>query len=51
MRTNVVIADQLIAEAMKATGLTTKTAVVKAGLRRLVPVHTQSGVRRLRGKQ
>ena len=50
MRTNIVIDDQLIAEAMKATGLPTKKAVVEAGLRLLVQVHAQSGIRRLRGK-
>jgi Arc/MetJ family transcription regulator len=50
MRTTVVIDDQLIAAAMKATGLTTKKAVVEAGLCLLVQVHAQPGVRRLRGK-
>jgi len=50
MRTNIVIDDQLIAAAMKATGLPTKKAVVEAGLRLLVQVQAQSGVRRLRGK-
>jgi Arc/MetJ family transcription regulator len=35
MRTNIVIDDQLIAAAMKATGLPTKKAVVEAGVRRL----------------
>jgi Arc/MetJ family transcription regulator len=50
MRTNIVIDDQLIAAAMKATGLPTKKAVVEAGRRLLVQVQAQSGVRRLRGK-
>ena len=50
MRTNIVIDDQLMAAAMKATGLPTKKAVVEAGLRLLVQVQAQSGVRRLRGK-
>ena len=50
MRTNIVIDDQLIAAAMKATGLPTKKAVVEAGLRLLVQLQAQSGVRRLRGK-
>ncbi len=50
MRTNIVIDDQLIAAAMKVTGLPTKKAVVEAGLRLLVQVQAQSGVRRLRGK-
>ena len=50
MRTNIVIDDQLMAAAMKATGLPTKKEVVEAGLRLLVQVQAQSGVRRLRGK-
>jgi Arc/MetJ family transcription regulator len=40
----------LIQQAMKATGLPTKRAVVEAGLRLLVQVHAQAGVRRLRGQ-
>jgi Arc/MetJ family transcription regulator len=42
MRTSLVIVNQLLAEAMKATGLTRKKAVVEAGLRLLVKVHAQS---------
>jgi len=50
MRTNIVIDDELIAAAMKATGLPTKKAVVEAGLALLIQVKSQTGVRRLRGK-
>jgi Arc/MetJ family transcription regulator len=50
MRTNIVIDDELIDRAMKATGLPTKKAVVEAGLQMLIQVKAQSGVRRLRGK-
>ena len=50
MRTNIVIDDKLIREAMKATGLTTKKAVVEAGLHLLIKVKAQTGIRRLRGK-
>jgi Arc/MetJ family transcription regulator len=50
MRTNIVIDDKLIREAMKATGLATKKAVVEAGLRLLIKVKAQTGIRRLRGK-
>jgi len=50
MRTNIVIDDELMAEAMKATGLPTKKAVVEAGLQLLIQVKAQTGVRRLRGK-
>ncbi len=50
MRTNIVIDDKLIREAMKATGLTTKKAVVEAGLHLLIKVKAQANIRRLRGK-
>ena len=50
MRTNIVIDDKLIREAMKATGLATKKAVVEAGLHLLIQVKAQTGIRRLRGK-
>ena len=36
MRTNIDIDDTLLAEAMKATGLTTKKATVEEALKRLV---------------
>ncbi len=50
MRTNIVIDDQLIRKAMRATGLHTKRAVVEAGLQLLIQVRTQTGIRRLRGR-
>ena len=50
MRTNIVIDDDLIQKAMKATGLHTKKAVVEAGLKLLIDVKAQAGIRRLRGK-
>jgi Arc/MetJ family transcription regulator len=50
MRTNIVIDDDLIAQAMRSTGLPTKKAVVEAGLQLLIQVKGQAGVRRLRGK-
>ena len=50
MRTNIVIDGKLIEQAMKATGLKTKRAVVEAGLQLLIQVKAQSGIRRLRGK-
>jgi Arc/MetJ family transcription regulator len=39
MRTNIDIDDELIAEAMTVTGLTTKKATVEEALRRLVRHH------------
>jgi Arc/MetJ family transcription regulator len=50
MRTNIVIDDQLIAAAMRATGLETKRAVVDAALRLLVDLSRQEKIRKLRGK-
>ena len=50
MRTNIVIDDKLIRQAMQATGLEAKRAVVEAGLKLLIQVKAQTGVRNLRGK-
>ena len=50
MRTNIVIDNSLMRQAMKATGLLTKKAVVEEGLRLLIKVKGQEGIRRLRGK-
>jgi Arc/MetJ family transcription regulator len=50
MRTNILINDLLMREAMKATGLKTKKAVVEAGLQMLVQTKAQGHIRRLRGK-
>lgn len=49
MRTNIVIDKGLMRQAMKATGLWTKNAVVEKGLRLLIKVKGQEGIRRLRG--
>ena len=50
MRTNIVIDNSLMRQAMKATGLSTKKAVVEEGLRLLIKVKGQEGIRCLRGK-
>ena len=50
MRTNIVIDDDLMERAKKATGLDTKRAVVEAGLRLLLRLERQQGIRKLRGK-
>lgn len=39
MRTNIVIDDQWVADAMKLSGVKTKREVVKLALRRLVSTH------------
>jgi Arc/MetJ family transcription regulator len=50
MRTNIEIDDDLMREAMRATGERTKRAVVERGLRLLVQIRGQARIRRLRGK-
>jgi Arc/MetJ family transcription regulator len=50
MRTNVVIDDDLMAEALESTGLNTKKAVIEEALRTLVRLKKQEQVRALRGK-
>ena len=50
MRTNIVIEDNLMRAAMAATGLSTKRAVVEAGLELLLKIHAQKEIRELRGQ-
>ena len=50
MRTNIVIDDKLMAEALKATGLRTKREAVELGLRTLLRLGRQDEIRRLRGR-
>jgi Arc/MetJ family transcription regulator len=50
MRTNIVIEDELMEEAMRAAGLSSKKATVEAALRLLIQVKGQTGIRKLRGK-
>lgn len=50
MRTNIVIDDKLMAEALKASGLTTKKEVVEQGLKLLVRRSQQQAIRKLRGR-
>jgi Arc/MetJ family transcription regulator len=50
MRTNIVIDDKLMADAMKAAGLSTKKDVVEEGLRLLIQKNKQQNIRKLRGK-
>ena len=50
MRTNVVIDDELMAKALKYTGLKTKRAVIEEALRTLIALKSQEEVRELRGK-
>jgi len=50
MRSNIEIDDTLLRKALKASGLSTKRAVVEEGLRLLIKVKGQASIRRLRGK-
>ena len=50
MRTNIEIDDQLMREAMRASGRKTKRDVVEAALRLLVQTKAQADIRRLRGR-
>ena len=50
MRTNIVIDDKLMRDALRATGLKTKREAVEHGLRTLLRLSNQAKIRRLRGK-
>jgi Arc/MetJ family transcription regulator len=50
MRTNIVIDDKLMQEALNASGCKTKKEVVEQGLRLLVQRAEQRQIRELRGK-
>jgi Arc/MetJ family transcription regulator len=50
LRTNIVLDDALLAEAMRRTGLKTKRAVVEEALKTLVRLKRQEEIRQLRGK-
>mgnify|MGYP000704680699 CR=1 FL=1 len=50
MRTNIVIDDQLIAEALSMTGLRTKKEAVEEGLKALIRQSKQAKIRQLRGQ-
>ena len=50
MRTNVVIDDQVMKEALELSGFRTKKAAIEAGLRLLVKFSLQAKVKQFRGK-
>lgn len=50
MRTNIVIDEKLISEAIKATGARTKKEAVELGLKALVQLKRQEALKGLRGK-
>lgn len=49
MRTNIVIDDDLMTQALKATGLKTKREAVELGLQTLLRLRAQEQVRAFRG--
>lgn len=50
MRTNIIIDDELMSEALTLSQLKTKKAVVETGLRLLVQMKKQERIKNLRGK-
>lgn len=50
MRTNIVIDDKLMKDALRTTGVKTKREAVELGLRTLVQLAQQEKARQLRGK-
>lgn len=49
MRTNIVIDDKLMADALRATGLQTKKEVVEEALKVLIRLRKQGDIRKLKG--
>ena len=50
MRTNIVIDDHLMDDALKATGLKTKREAVELGLKTLIRLKRQEQIKAFRGK-
>lgn len=50
MRTNIVIDDQLMAEALLVTGLKTKREAVELGLKTLIKIKQQEKIKAFKGK-
>jgi Arc/MetJ family transcription regulator len=50
VRTNIVIDDELMADALRATGAKTKREAVELGLKTLVRLRGQAAIKAYRGK-
>lgn len=50
MRTNIEIDDNLMADVLKATGLSTKKEAVELGLKVLIKLNKQASIRAFRGR-
>ncbi len=50
MRTNIVIDDKLMADALKLTGAKTKREAVELGLKALIKLNKQKSIKKFKGK-
>jgi len=50
MRTNIVIDDKLMADALKLTGAKTKREAVELGLKALIRLNKQQAIKKYKGK-
>jgi len=50
MRTNIVIDDKLMADALKLTGAKTKREAVELGLKALISLNKQQAIKKFKGK-
>ncbi|MFA6072387.1 MAG: type II toxin-antitoxin system VapB family antitoxin [Janthinobacterium sp.] len=50
MRTNIIIDDTLMADVLKATGVKTKREAVELGLKTLLLLKQQEGIKAFKGK-
>ncbi len=50
MRTNIVIDDKLMADALKLTGAKTKREAVELGLKALIRLNKQQAIKKFKGK-
>ncbi|CCQ54412.1 MULTISPECIES: type II toxin-antitoxin system VapB family antitoxin [Crocosphaera] len=50
MKTNIIIDEQLIADALKVTGLKTKKEVIEMGLKTLIDFKKQEQIKQFKGK-
>ncbi len=50
MRTNIVIDDKLMADALKLSGAKTKREAVELGLKALIKLNKQQAIKKFRGK-
>lgn len=50
MRTNIIIEDSLMADALKASGLKTKKEAVELGLKTLIRLKQQEAIKAFKGK-